>query len=417
VNTTKNRRHAPAAVLGVCVLTLAASSCGGSQEPQEQAQPVQALDANGAPIFQVDPFWPKPLPNKWSMQQVVDIYVDGDDDVWIINRPSDARPDEVGAGGTSPRTDCCVVGPAIIHFDPDGNVVNAWGGTDHHPGWPGRLQTIGVDREKNVYVSGTTPGDSIIKFSSGGDFLWDFGHRGPKVPANEVRQDNQQTEIFPPGIGSFDFDEDAREMFIADGFLNKRVLVYDMDTGAFKRGWGGHGMPLSDIDNDPTPPYEWTGGPPPDQDDFAPAIHCAHMSRDKLVYVCERGMNRIQVFTTDGEWVKDFHVRPETPARGAGCGGIWHATAPPCGTVYNLALSRDPEQKYVFVADGTNNRVWILDRQSGETLGSFGGNGRYAGQLHWIDSIKVDSKGNIYTGEVEDGKRIQKFVPVMAVDR
>jgi sugar lactone lactonase YvrE len=119
------------------------------------------------------------------------------------------------------------------------------------------------------------------------------------------------------------------------------------------------------------------------------------------------------VFTTDGTWVKDFHVAPNTPARGEGCGGIWHMTSPPCGTVYNLALSRDPDQKYVFVADGTNNRVWILDRQDGRTLGSFGGNGRYAGQLHWIDAIKVDSKGNIYTGEVEDGKRIQKFVPVM----
>ena len=222
---------------------------------------MQAVDAQGAPIFQVDPFWPKPLPDKWAMQQVVDLYVDRDDHVWIINRAADARPDEVGAGGAPPRTDCCVVGPSIIHFDPEGNVVNAWGGPDHHPGWPGRLQTIGVDREKNVYVSGTMPGDSIIKFSSDGMFLWDFGHRGPKVPANQVKQNNQQTDIFPPGIGAFDFDEDAREIYIADGFLNKRVLVYDMDSGAFKRGWGGHGMPFSEFTNDPTPPYTWTGAP------------------------------------------------------------------------------------------------------------------------------------------------------------
>jgi DNA-binding beta-propeller fold protein YncE len=419
MTTSRTRRCALIRVAGLCaVLALTAGACGGgAPAPEQQASSgpqVQVLDAQGAPVFRVAPFWPKPLPNKWSMQQVVDLYVDRDDHVWIINRPADARPDEVGAGGNPPRTDCCVVGPMIVHFDPEGNVVNAWGGPDHHPGWPGRLQTIGVDREKNVYVSGTMPGDSIIKFSSDGKFLWDFGHRGPKVPGNQVKMNNQQTDIFPPGIGAFDFDEDEREIYIADGFLNKRVLVYDMDTGAFKRGWGGHGMPLSEITNEPTPPYEWTGGPPPDQQDFAPALHCVHVSTDKHVYVCERGMNRVQEFTTDGKWVKDFHVRPETPSRGAGCGGIWHATAPPCGTVYNLALSRDPEQKYVFVADGTNNRVWIFDRQSAKMLGSFGGNGRYAGQLHWIDAIKVDSKGNIYTGEVEDGKRVQKFVPVMA---
>jgi DNA-binding beta-propeller fold protein YncE len=350
------------------------------------------------------------------MQQIVDIYVDRLDHVWIINRPVDARPDETGAKYMPPRQECCLVGPVIIEFDPEGNVLNAWGGDKYHEGWPGRLQTIGGDRDRNIYVSGTTPGDSIIKFSPEGKFLWDFGHRGPRVPANQVKMDNQQTDIFPPGIGAFDFDEDAREIYVADGFLNKRVLVYDMDTAAFKRGWGGHGMPLSEITNERTASYQWTGGPPPDQADFAPALHCVHLSMDGFVYVCERGMNRIQVFTKDGKWVKDFHVAANTPARGEGCGGIWHMTNPPCGTVYNLALSRDPEQKYVFVADGTNNRVWILDRNDGRTLGSFGGNGRYAGQLHWIDAIKVDSKGNIYTGEVEDGKRVQKFVPVMATE-
>jgi hypothetical protein len=185
-------------------------------------------------LYKVDPFWPQmPLPNNWGMQQVVDIYVDRDDHVWIINRADDARPDEIGA----PRVACCVKGPEIIEFDPEGNVVNSWTGSAH-PGWPGRLQTIGVDRQKNIYVSGTRPGDSIIKFSRDGKFLWDFGHRGPKVPAEQVKMNNQQTDIFPPGIGAFDFDEDAREVYITDGFLNKRVLVYDMDSGAFKRGWG-----------------------------------------------------------------------------------------------------------------------------------------------------------------------------------
>src|SRR5665213_1303341 len=329
---------------------------------------IPAARSQEGSMYKVDPFWPKRLPNKWSMQQIVDIYVDREDHVWVINRASDARPDELGAATTPPRTECCVVGPEIVEFDTDGSVLRAWGGKDYVPGWPGRLQTIGVDRDENVWISGTMPGDSILKFSKEGKLLWDFGHRGPKVAPSEVKQNNQQTDIFPPGIAAFEFDEDAREIYIPDGFLNKRVLVYDMDTGAFKRGWGGKGTPLREIDNDPTPPYD-ASGPPPDQKMFAPALHCAH---------------------------------PSTESRGPHCGSIWSMTDPPCGTIYNLTLSTDPGQKHILVADGTDNMVWILNREDGALVGSFGGNGRYAGQLHWIDSIAMDSKGNVYTGEVED---------------
>ena len=345
------------------------------------------------------------------MQQIVDIYVDRDDHVWTINRRVDARPDELTAATNPPRGECCVPGPEILEFDPNGNVVNAWGGPNYHEGWPGRLQTIAVDRQKNVYLSGTTPGDGIIEFTRDGKFVRDFGRRGAKIPADQVKQDNQQTAVFPPGIGSFELDEAAREVFISDGFLNKRILVYDLDTFAFKRGWGGHGIPLSEVDNNPTPDYD-ISGPPPDQMQFAPALHCVHFSRDGLVYVCERGSDRVQVFTKQGKFVRQWFVHPSTQSRGPNCGGIWSTTAPPCGTVYHLALSSDPQQRYVFVADGTNNMVWIYNRGDGTLVGSFGGNGRYAGQLHWIDAVAVDSKGNVYTGEVEDGKRIQKFVPI-----
>ena len=301
----------------------------------------------------------------------------------------------------------------IVEFDPEGNALNAWGGPDHHPGWPGRLQTMGVDRDKNVYVSGTMPGDSIIKFSSDGKFLWDFGHRGPKVPGNQVKMNNQQTDIFPPGIGAFDFDEDAREIYITDGFLNKRVLVYDMDTGAFKRGWGGHGMPLSEITNEPTAPYKWTGGPPPDQADFAPALHCVHVSTDKHVYVCERGMNRIQVFTTDGKWVKDFQVRLKRrpAATGAAASGTRPRRPAALSTTWRSRATR---------SRNTCSPPTARTTASGSSIGRAARPGvvrwqrPVRGQLHWIDAIKVDSKGNIYTGEVEDGKRVQKFVPVMA---
>ena len=364
-----------------------------------------ALRAQDPPTYKVDPFWPRPLPNKWSMQQIVDSYVDKNDHIWVINR-SDTRPDELGAATKPPRAECCVRGPEILEFDADGNVLNGWGSPDYVPGWPHRLQSFVVDREGNVWISGTDLGDSIVKFSGDGKLLWDFGHRWPK--GEPFKQDNQQTAVLP-GIEDFDLDQDAHEIYIADGSRNKRILVYDMDTGAFKRGWGGHGVPLSEIDNDPTPPYDLSG-PPPDQKQFAQAIHCIHLSADGLVYACERGSDRIQVFTKQGKFVTSYFVHPSTQARGPDCGGPFNAKYGPCGTVYNLTFSHDPQQKYLLVADGTNNMVWILNRKDGAVVGSFGGNGHYAGQLHWIDTIAIDSKGNVYTGEVEDGKRIQKFI-------
>jgi len=173
-------------------------------------------------------------------------------------------------------------------------------------------------------------------------------------------------------------------------------------------------MPLSEISNDPIPAYNWDGRRPPEEANFVPDMHFLEISNDGLVYVGERGQNRIQVFQKDGTWVEDFYVAEGTPGRGEGCGGLRVTELAPCGSMYKLAISTDEEQKYLYMADGTNNRVWIVARQSGETLGSFGGNGRYAGQLHWINAIATDSDGNIYTGEVEHGKRIQKFEPVMA---
>src|SRR5438445_737635 len=201
-------------------------------------------------------------------------------------------------------------------------------------------------------------------------------------------------------------DVNPDEIYIVDA---KRVLVYDYE-GKFKRGWGGHGIPLSEIDNDPTPPYDWKSGPPPDQKQFAPALHCVHFSTDGLVYVCERGSNRIQVFTKEGKFVSSFFVHPSTPSRGPECGGPGSTMFGMCGTTYNLTFSHDAGEKYVMIADGTNDKVWIHDRKTGELAGSIGDNGRMAGYFHWIDAIAIDSHGNLYTGEVDTGKRAQKFV-------
>ena len=403
MNTMHARRRASFFILGLCgVLVLAACSSGQAQED------AQMLDENGAPVFRVDPFWPQPLPNRWSMQQVTGLHVDHMNHIWFLNRGNLAEGDEIGGEGDPPRIDCCVRGPEVIELDQEGNVVNAWGGPGYHPLWPTALQTVIADTQGFVWVAGTAPQDSILKFTREGALVWDFDHRPP--PGTQLMENNQQTDVLA-SKGRFQLDEMAREIYIINW---KRVLVYDADTGAFKRGWGGHGMPLAEISNDPIPPYQWTGGPPPEERNFVPDLHFLEISSDRLVYVGERGQNRIQVFTTQGEWQKDIYVAPNTPGRGEGCGGLANTKMPPCGSMYKLVISKDPDQKYLYVADGTNNRVWIVDRQSGETLGSFGGNGRYAGQLHWVNAIGTDTFGNVYTGEVEQAKRIQKFMPVMA---
>ena len=403
-----NSRTQRSAIRSVVLVGLFAISALPSGAVQAQ----QAIDENGAPMFQVDPFWPGSLPNRWSMQQVTGIYVDHLDHIWFLNRGTVAEGDEIRGDDDPPRIDCCVRGPEVIELDQDGNVLNAWGGPGYHPKWPAVLQTVIADREGFVWVAGVRPQDSIVKFTREGEFVWDFGHR----PAEGVvlEEDNTQTDILA-NKGRFQLDQEAREIYIINW---KRVLVYDMDTGAFKRGWGGHGMPLSEISNDPIPPYDWDGSRPPHVEDFAPDLHFVEISRDGLVYIGERGQNRIQIFQKDGTWVQNIYVAEHTPGqRQQGqreCGGTTaNKERPPCGSMYKLAISKDEEQRYLYMADGTNNRVWIVDRRSGDTLGSFGGNGRYAGQLHWVNAIATDSDGNIYTGEVEQAKRIQKFEPII----
>ena len=404
-------RRFSAAVLGTCFLvTFAAISSSPLLAQKKTKQPAQAVDAQGAPLFRVDAFWPKPLPNRWSMQQVTGLYVeDRTGHVWFLNRAQAADGDEIGGDGNPPRIDCCVRGPEAVELDADGNVVQAWGGPGYLGVWPVALQTIIADREGNIWIGGTNPQDSILKFSrDGSKLLWDFGHRPPK--GTQYKENNQDTEVLG-SKGRFNLDEDAQELYI---ITNKRVLVYDMNTGAFKRGWGGHGMPLSEITNEPIPPYKWTGAPPPEEKNFVPDLHFVEFDKDGLVYIGERGQDRISIYTKQGKWVKDYYVSPNTPSRGPECGGLAQTKMPPCGTTYKMVFSKDPQQKYMYVADGTNNKVWILDHATGKTLGSFGQNGKYAGQFHWINAIGIDRQGNIYTGEVEQAKRIQKFNPVPA---
>jgi hypothetical protein len=343
----------------------------------------ETATAQEAPKFKVDPSWPKELPNNWIMGQVGGMAVDRRDHIWVLQRPGSNTVDELGGAQTPPWSQCCFAAPPVLEFDAQGNLVQSWGGPGQGFDWPKREHGIYVDKDDNVWISGAGTGDrQILKFRNDGHFLMQIGH--PSFdPANSLR-----TDILglPAGM---EVDSEIHEIYIADGYLNKRVAVYDADKGTFKRLWGAYGNQPSDADPGPYNPAA-----SPDQQ-FRNPVHCVHISRDGLVYVCDRVNDRMQVFTKQGKFVKEFLVRPQT----LGIGSVWQ-----------FAFSTDENQKYLLVADGENNVIWTLRRDNGTVVGQTGHNGRNAGQFHWVHQVVSDSQGNLYTGEVDTGKRIQKFI-------
>jgi hypothetical protein len=353
--------------------------------------------SSAAPQYRYDSTWPKlPLPNGWVFQGITGLFVDGDDVIWILQRPRDFDRDATQnyASLAPPTARCCTKPPAVMAFDIEGNLLHAWGDPDAVPGWPRSEHTILVDRDGVVWIGGATPGDTLMKFTKDGKLVGEFGKRSPAIDAAGQAQDNQQTDVLMRGVAAAEIDEGAREIYIADGYLNRRVLVYDADTGAFKRGWGAYGKPLAEISNAVPPPYDPDAEP---NGDFQGSVHAVRLSADGLLYVSDRQGNRIQVFTKQGEFVDEFFVAPWTLDRGA---------------AGSITFSLPPEQAHLFVTDIMNNVVWILDRKSGETVGEIGFMGHSGGGFHWVHVAASDSQGNLYTGEVDSGKRIQKFVRV-----
>ncbi|HSD69450.1 MAG TPA: hypothetical protein VLB07_07850 [Woeseiaceae bacterium] len=356
-----------------------------------------AAQAEGpmAPMFEVDPFWPKPLPNHWILGATIGLAVDSRDHVFIVHRRDtfDERT-EIGAATDPVKSDCCIPAPNILEFDPQGNLVNHWGGPGEGYTWPSSNHGITVDHKDNIWVGGNGPRDShILKFTRDGRFLAQYGTADSDTDSNSRENFGSVAEI--------SFDPAANEAYVADGYRNKRVAVLDADTGELKRYWGAYGNAPEDIDLGPFVP----GGEPAKQ--FRNPVHCAQPSNDGLVYVCDRVNNRLQVFKTDGTFVRELFVKPMS----LGDGSVW-----------DIAFSPDPEQKYIYLADGTNRKIFIIDRASLETLTTFGDGGRNPGQFFAVHNIAVDSKGNIYTVETYEGKRLQKFVykgmgPVTTMDQ
>ena len=368
-----------AAVLGAVILSLFVG--------QRELAATLERQAVQAPVFEVDPFWPKPLPNGWVLGSTIGVGVDARDHVFIIHR-GQATLNARTEAGYSQVGACCTAAPPVLEFDPEGNLVNSWGGPAQGYTWPGSNHGISIDHLGNVWIGGNGARDSvnaadshILKFTHEGRFLQEIGV--PGRPTNSRSMDSFGR------VAKVSFDAAANEAYVADGYGNKRVAVLDMASGAIKRYWGAYGNVPSDSNYGPYDPAK------PLIPQFRTPVHCAEPTTDGLVYVCDRVNNRIQVFRKDGTFVKEARIAPLTRGDGA---------------VWDIAFSRDAQQKYLYLADGKNERVYVIDRQSLEILTMFGDGGRQPGQFFAVHSIATDSKGNIFTTETYEGKRVQRFV-------
>ena len=344
----------------------------------------------GPPTYELDQSFPPELPNEWVMGVPTSVSVDSRDHVWILSRP-----------GTVAEEQRSNAAPPVMEFDADGAFVQGWGGPADGYDWPDTEHGIFVDHQFNVWVTGINPragnhvsdiaDDMILKFTEGGDFLFQKGGRGVSGGNADTENPRQPADVsvYAP----------TNEAFVADGYGNRRVWVLDAETGAFKRQWGAFG-------NEPEDAYEIgvarpqggpqedplvTMGPGPDQWHI---VHGIGVSNDGLVYVADRGNRRIQVFTVEGEYVKQ---------------GFVNRIGPGSSTVGRVAFSSDPDQQYIYANDFHNDKVWLIDRQTLETVGGFGSSGSEPGQLKLLHHIAVDSRGNVFGAEVGGNRRVQKF--------
>ena len=383
-----------------------------------------------APRFKYDPDWPKPLPNKWKLGGVTGLAVDKDDNVWVLNRPNDLTDIEVHAELTPATADCCVRPPSMVHFDKAGNVIGSFDAPQGHG--------MDVDTKGFVYIgqdtvrkydpkTGMVVGEvpRVPETENGGGgargrgaarvpgrggpgpvsgFLTPAGAPAGRGNAGEgaARGANAlafrakypaSTPMIVGGIEEIRLDEAANEMYVADSYLGGRVMVFDMTTFAFKRGWGAYGHKLSEVSTDDADRAYTPGGPMPKE--FRGHL-TLNFSNDGLVYAADRNANRIHVTTKDGKFLKEFILAPHTGVGGS-TGGV--------------AFSPDKQQRFLFISDLTNNHIYFLNREDGKLVGQMGSMGDNGGLFYGLHMIAVDSRGYIYTGEVFAGERVQRFVP------
>jgi hypothetical protein len=338
--------------------------------------------AQDAPQFRPEPFWPKPLPENWILGQVAGIATDKNDNIWLIHRPATLLDDEKGAMANPPQSKCCKAAPAVMKFDGEGNLLASWGGPNAGHPWIKNEHGIHADAAGNVWLGGNNDGDQILKFTPEGKFLQQIGKDDGSKGSNSTTRLGRPAHMFT--------DDAANEIYVADGYGNRRVIVFDMTSGAYKRHWGAYGTKTPT--DDKLPAYDPKAEP---AQSFGNPVHCVRLSNDGLVYVCDRTNNRIQVFRKDGGFVKEFRIDAQTLAN---------------GSAWDLVLSSDPQQKFIFMADGANGQISVVSREDGKVLSQWGRHGRQPGQFKWVHNIAIDSKGTLYTSEVGFGRRVQKFV-------
>jgi hypothetical protein len=375
------------AVIGATFLAVLAT-LAVAQGWLEQRAEAQARGAVQAPRFEVDPTFPQPLPNGMYQGQSIGLWVDKTNDhVWIVHRPDVLDALEGSAQQNPPTGECCKQAPPILEFDASGKLLRSWGGQDG-PGyqWPDSNHGLNIDNKGNVWIGGNGGQDGhVLKFTQDGKFVMQVGKKG--VTRNSTAQDHffQVAETF--------FHAPANEVYVSDGYGNRRVAVIDADSGKMKRYWGAYGRPPNDEEAlaqmkpgyDPTVTYQHFRGP----------VHCAKVSVDGLVYVCDRTSNRVQVFKTDGTFVREVYTQRDS--RGD-------------GTTWDVDFSTDPQQRFLYIADGRNQKIRIFDRATMTQLTSFGKGGHYPGEWYSLHNIAVDSKGNLYTVETYQGRRLQRFL-------
>ena len=354
----------------------------------------QKQQQTGVPTFQVDPLWPK-MEGNWIFGSIGGITIDPTNDhVWVAQRPSTLDKDETYAAQTPPKGNCCVSAPPIMEFTSDGTLVQAWGGPGEGYDWPEREHGITIDFKGNVWIGGAGKNDNqILKFTKAGKFLLQIGKPGKSTGSDDTQNLNEPSAIF--------VYPKTNEVFVADGYVNRRIIVYDADSGQFKRMWGAYGNKPDDsaprirrspFDRSQDLPVEsLTTDPPPQQFNL---VHAVLISDDDMVYVAERSNNRIQVFKPDGTFVKEAFVE--------------RGMATPSGSTGSLAFSADKKQSFLYVTGG-DDTLRILNRETLQLVGQIGRLGHYPGQFFHLHVIAVDTKGNIYIGE-NTGKRVQKFL-------
>ena len=350
------------------------------------AASLSLLDAQAvqmrAPSFQVDPAWPT-IPNNWVLGEVSSIAVDPRDHIWVLHRPASIPADR--------RANAA---PPVLEFDTSGKLLSSWGGAADGYDWPDREHGIFADEKGFIWISGNggwpkpsaagRTDDMILKFTSAGKLVRQFGARGKGTGNADQVNVRQPADVF--------VHAPTNELFVADGYGNQRVVVFDADTGKFKRAWGAFGnVPPAAMTANP-PASAAPGTEPPQQFGL---VHAVKVSRDNIVYVADRTYRRLQTFTLEGKFLRQVTLPADTEV------------APvPAG----FAFSPDPKQQYLYVVDSGPMRVVIFDRATMTPVGSIGMRGPKPGDFDIVHHMAADSKGNLYTAEIVTNRRAQRFV-------